>query len=84
MKIEKITCLGINEQLKNIQKHTQEIDNILYNMGYGISDLRYYGYSIEKIENARIIQEELKENVKNIKYILEQAICEDIDQNKIE
>ena len=84
MEIQKITCLGINEQLKNIQKLTQKIDNILYNMGYGISDLRYHGYSIEKIENARIVQEELKENVKNIKYILEQAICEDIDQNKIE
>lgn len=82
MEIQKITCTGLNKQLEEIQLYVEKIDSIVYDMGYGISDLQYHDYTTKQAESAHFVRKELEENIKNIKYILEQAIYKNVDNTK--
>lgn len=74
MDIQPITCSGINSQLKAMQTYTKKINNMLYDMGHGVYDLMYHGYTQEQSENAKLVHEQLKDLSKQMTDILEKAI----------
>lgn len=74
MDIQPITCSGINSQLKAMQTYVKKINNMLYDMGHGVYDLMYHGYTQEQSENAKYIYEQLKEHSKQMSDILEKVI----------
>ena len=74
MDIQPITCSGINSQLKAMQTYAKKINNMLYDMGHGVYDLMYHGYTQEQSENAKLVYEQLKDLSKQMTDILEKAI----------
>lgn len=74
MDIQPITCSGINSQLKAMQTYAKKINNMLYDMGHGVYDLMYHGYTQEQTKNAKLVYEQLKDSSKQMTDILEKAI----------
>ena len=74
MDIQPITCSGVNSQLKTMQIYVKKINNMIYDMGHGIYDLMYHGYTQEQSENAKYVYEQLKEHSKQMSDILEKSI----------
>lgn len=47
---------------------------MLYDMGHGVYDLMYHGYTQEQTKNAKLVYEQLKDSSKQMTDILEKAI----------
>lgn len=72
----KTKMLGFIRNYKKIMSHVEEINTILYHMGYGLDDAPYHGWTGESLKIEKDIFKSVSDKVSELQCVLIDTIDE--------
>lgn len=72
----KTSFYGTNKEYKQLLEKVNELSKLVYNIGWGLSDLPYFCLDKDKIKNENDIFNNIDNQVKTLKTSLENIITD--------